>query len=75
MNLHFDVKFLSRQKTKMRLTKFAALALVFILTAFTAPVSSWAAEKTQFRFKGLVAIAFFDGVDGCIAHQRRCAGL
>jgi len=66
MNLHFDVKFLSRQKTKMRLTKFAALALVFILTAFTAPVSSWAAEKTQFRFKGLVAIAFFDGVDGCI---------
>ena len=66
MNLHFDVKFLSRQKTKVRLAKFTVLALVFSLTAFTAPVSSWAAEKTQFRFKGLVAIAFFDGFEGCI---------
>ena len=66
MKLHFDVKFLSRQTTKVRLAKFTVLALVFSLTAFTAPISSWAAEKTQFRFKGLVAIAFFDGVEGCI---------
>ena len=75
MKLHFDVKFLSRQMTKVRLAKFTVLALVFSLAAFTAPISSWAAEVTQFRFKGLVAIAFFDGVEGCIAHQRRCASL
>lgn len=67
MKLHFDVKFLLRQKTKVRLAKFTVIALVFSLTAFTAPVSSSAAEKTQFRFNGLVALAFFDGVEGCIA--------
>ena len=66
MKLHFDVKFLLRQKTKVRLAKFTVLALVFSLTAFTAPISSWAAEMTHFKFKGLVAIAFFDGVEGCI---------
>ena len=66
MKLHFDVKFLSRQKTKVRLAKFTFLALVFSLTAFTAPISSWAAEVTHFKSKGLVAIAFFDGFEGCI---------
>ena len=66
MKLHFDVKFLSRQKTKVRVTKFTVLALVFGLTAFTAPISSWAAEVLRSSFKGLVAITFFDGVEGCI---------
>jgi hypothetical protein len=66
MKLHFDVKFLLRPKTKVRLAKFTLLALVFSLTALTAPLSSWAAEKTHFTFKGFVAIAFFDGVEGCI---------
>jgi hypothetical protein len=67
MTLHFDVKFLLRQKTKVRLAKFTVLALVLIFTAVAAPLFAWAAEKTQFRFKGLVALAFFDGVEGCIA--------
>ena len=48
MKLHFDVKFLSRQETKVRLAKFTVLALVFSLTAFTAPISSWAAEVNPF---------------------------
>ena len=38
----------------------------FSLTAFTAPISSWAAEVTHFKSKGWVAIAFFDGFEGCI---------
>ena len=58
MNLHFDVKFLSRQATKVRLAKSTVLALVFSLTAFNAPISSWSAEVTHFKSKGLVAIAF-----------------
>lgn len=66
MKWHFDVKFLLQQKTKVQLAMFTALALVFSLAAFTAPVSSWAAEKTQFRFKGLVALAFFDAIEECI---------
>jgi hypothetical protein len=60
MKLHLDVKLLLRQG------KFAVLALVFSLTAFTAPLSAWAAEKTQFRFKGTMATAFFDAEDECI---------
>jgi hypothetical protein len=63
MKLHLDVKFLLRQ---VRLAKFAALALVFSLTTFTARLSSWAADKTQFRFKGTMATAFFDAEDECI---------
>jgi len=66
MKLHFDVKFLSRQATKVRLATFTVLALVSSFTAFTAPMSSWAAEVNHFKIKGLVAIAFFDGFEGCI---------
>ena len=66
MKLHFDVKFLLRQATKARLAKFAVLALIFSLAAFTPPLSSWAADKTQSRFKGTVATAFFDVEDECI---------
>jgi hypothetical protein len=70
MKLHFDVKFLLRQKTKVRLAKFTVLALVLIFTAVAAPLFAWAAEKTQFRFKGLVALAFFDGSMDVSLHQR-----
>ena len=67
MNLPLDVKILSRQKTKARLAKFTALVLGFSLAAaFIAPISSSAAEKTQFRSKGSVAFAFFDAEEGCI---------
>lgn len=66
MNLHLDVKILSRQKTKARLAKFTALVLGFSLAAFIAPISSSAAEKTQFRSKGSLAVVLFDAVEGCI---------
>ena len=65
MKLHLD-KLLSRLKTKTRQAKFAVLALVFSFTAFTAPLSAWAADKTQFSFKGTMATAFFDAQDECI---------
>lgn len=64
MKLLFDVKFLLRKKTKVR--RAMLLALIFSFLAFAAPLSSWAVEKTQSSFKGLVALAFFDTVEGCI---------
>src|SRR5262249_12016236 len=66
MKSRFDVTFLLRQETNVRPAKFTVLALVFTLTAFTAPLSSWAAEKTQSRFKGTQATALFDEEAGCI---------
>jgi hypothetical protein len=66
MNVHVDVKILSRQKTKARLAKFTALVLSFSLATFIAPISSSAAEKTQFRAKGALAVVLLDAVDGCI---------
>ena len=53
MKLHLDVKFLSRQKTKVRLAKFTVLALVFSLTAFTAPLSSWGGREDPFQIQGV----------------------
>ena len=67
MKLHLDVKLLSRQATKVRLAKFTVLALVFIFAAFAAPLSAWGAERTQFRFKGLVASHVLTVSKECIA--------
>ena len=66
MNLPFGVTTLSRQRTKAQLAKFTALLLGISLAAFIAPISSSAAEKTQFRAKGALAVVLFDAVDGCI---------
>ena len=63
MKLHFDVKFLLRQKTKVRLASLRS-ALVSI---FTAPLSPGRQRRPNLDYKGLVALAFFDGVEGCIA--------
>ena len=60
------LKFLygKRQKCDWRSLRFLHWFLVSRLSP--RPYPPGAAEKTHFRFKGLVAIAFFDGFEGCI---------